>query len=91
MYAKDPDAILDYSIDWAAFLGDGESVALSLWHIVPSEADGLTLLSESASGTSHLAMVSGGIPGHVYRLTNRVTTDLGRTDDRSFLIRIIET
>lgn len=91
MYAKDPEAILDYAIDWAAFLGDGETIAQSLWHITPSETDGLALLSESESGTNHLAMVSGGVPGHVYRLTNRVTTDLGRTDDRSFLIRIIET
>ena len=33
-------------------------------------------------------MVSGGTTGHIYRLTNHVTTTDGRDDSRSIMLRV---
>jgi len=87
---KDPDAVLDYSIDWADALEEGEALSTAEWLIAPQLPGGLAIASESAVGAVHTAVVSGGRPGDLYRLTNRVTTDQGRTHDLSFLIRIAE-
>ncbi len=90
LYAKDPDAVLDYTVDWTDRLEAGETITAAFWEVAPAEAGGLAITLESGSGAQRAATVSGGAPGHVYRLTNRVSTSLGRTEDQSFLIRIIE-
>ena len=44
---KDPDAVLDYSIDWGAdYLAAGELLAASGWSVVPDEAGGVTVGEE---------------------------------------------
>lgn len=88
IHVKDPDAVLDFTVDWTATLATGENVLSALWLIEPD--GGLTLVSESGQGALRTAMVAGGKPGEVVRLTSRIVTDLGRTDDRSFQIRIVE-
>lgn len=90
VHLKDPDAVLDYSVDWTEALEDGESLLAAEWIVHPEDAGGLAILSEATAGTLRSATVSGGRPGDLYRLTNRVTTDQGRTHDRSFLIRIAQ-
>ena len=37
---KDPDAVLDYSVDWGAQYLDGDLLAESDWSVTPSEAGG---------------------------------------------------
>jgi len=88
VYLKDPDAVLDYTVDWSGALVEGESLTSAEWLVSPQTENGLALITQSADGQSRTAMVSGGRPGEVYRLTNRVTTDHGRSYDRSFVIRI---
>jgi|DEB0MinimDraft_3_1074331.scaffolds.fasta_scaffold05934_3 hypothetical protein len=85
-FTKDPDAVLDYSIDWNDWLVGGEKITSSTW-IVPS---GIT--QDSASATDYVTTIwfSGGTEGVTYRVTNRIVTDDGRTDDRSFNIQIFE-
>jgi hypothetical protein len=83
---KDPDATLDYGVDWSGYLEDGEALSLSEWSVAP--AGGLVLAGEANGASSATVQVAGGQRGHVCRLTNRVTTSLGRTDERSITIRM---
>jgi len=86
-FTKDPQAVLDYAIDWTKWLDEvGDSIETSTW-IVPT---GLTKVTET--NTSKLATVwlSGGTVGENYTVTNRITTAAGRTDDRSITIRVRE-
>lgn len=84
-FTKDPNAILDYSIDWTRWLA-GDQIATSEW-IVPS---GLTKMADSTTTTSATVWLSGGSAGQSHTVTNRITTAAGRTEDRSFTIRVEE-
>jgi hypothetical protein len=47
---KDPDAVLDYMIDWGAeYLGD-DQILESEWSVVPDEADGLSVSGNAFDG-----------------------------------------
>lgn len=82
---KDPNAVLDYLIDWSAFLGT-DTIATSTW-IVPT---GITKDSDTRTTTTTTIWLSSGTAGHTYELTNRITTAGGRTDDRTVLIAVLE-
>jgi len=84
-FIKDPDAVLDYERDWTSWL-NGDTIASSQF-IVP---DGITVDSNTNTDTHTIVWLSGGTVGTKYRVTNRITTVGGRTDDRSFLINIKE-
>lgn len=84
-FTKDPNAVLDYSIDWTRWLA-GDQVATSEW-IIPS---GLTRMADSKTSTSATVWLSGGSVGQSYTVTNRITTAAGRTEDRTFTIRVEE-
>lgn len=81
---KDPSALLDYQINWAAWLASGEELNTITWD-VPS---GIT--EEGASFTSTVATIwlSGGTAFNFYIITCSIVTTLGRKDDRSFVIRV---
>lgn len=85
-YLKDPDATLDFGIDWSDWLASGETISTSVWTV---EAG---IMEESNSHTDDVATIwlSGGTAGNTYTLTNRITTSGGRTDDRSILIKVEE-
>lgn len=84
-FAKDPDAVLDYSVDWSRWLA-GDELATSEWIV----AADLTKASETNSPTKATVWLSGGAAGLSYSVTNRITTTGGRTEDRSFTIRVEE-
>lgn len=95
-FTKDPDARLDYQIDWAAALQDADGnqidfIVGSVW-----EVDDPDLVIEGApfapsfTATTTLVWLSGGVAGANYQLTNRITTDDGRIDDRSIRIKVRE-
>lgn len=92
-FLKDPDAVIDYSFDWAVdYLAGGESITASSWVILPQGAAGdLTVdnIPPVSSGVTSV-FVSMGIAGKIYRLTNRITTNQGRTDERTLIIRVEE-
>lgn len=79
---KDPDSSVDYGCDWAAWLKDGESISLSEWLPVT----GLTQSNSLINGAITAVTLDGGTIGERYKLTNRITTSLGRTEDRSMFI-----
>lgn len=85
-FTKDPDATLDYKVDWSSWLGVGETISTSSF-TVPA---GLTKDSESNDDTSATVWLSGGVAGERYRVTNTITTSDARTDDRSFTVMVKE-
>lgn len=82
---KDPNSVMDYGCDWSSgdWLEDGETISNSVW-LIP---DGLTGSNEINTGTMTGVTLSGGVEFDDYTITNRVTTSMGRTDDRSMIIQ----
>jgi hypothetical protein len=84
-FIKDPDAVLDYTVDWSPWLSDsGDQITSSAW-IVP---EGLTTTADYYTTTTATVWLSGGTVGREYVVTNRITTAAGRVDDRSFTLVI---
>ena len=82
-WSKDPDAVLDYILDWSRWLAlDEEITGLTV------VADpGITVDSSSFTTAITTVWLSGGTDGSNYRITYRITTDQGRADDRTIVIR----
>jgi hypothetical protein len=85
---KDPDAVLDYSVDWGVDYLSGDVLTESRWTICPAEAGGLSILSNVFDLKSSTVQVGGGKVGRIYRLTNNVVTAEGREDSRSIMLRV---
>lgn len=84
-YTKDPDSVLDYTIDWGTnWLADGETISSSSWTV----QSGLTEDSDSNTTTTATVWLSGGTAGSVYTVTNQITTSAGRTAERTLLIKV---
>ena len=80
---KDPDELLDYSLDWSRYLGDN-TINSVRWYIedasgvktlaLPGETvDTLTLTSQSTTGTVSTALFSNGTANNTYRVTCEIT------------------
>jgi hypothetical protein len=84
-YKKDPDAVLDYKVDWTAWLPAGDTITAATF-----TADSVDLTIDSSSHTSATATVwlSGGVLDAKYSITNHITTTEGREDDRTFSVTI---
>jgi hypothetical protein len=84
MPPKDPQAVLDYTWNWATWL-NGDTIATSDVSVVDS---GITLASQANSTTAVTAWFSGGTAGRSYAVRNRITTAAGRTNDATIYITI---
>ena len=85
---KDPDAVLDYSIDWGAeYLGEDQLVE-SDWSVSPVEPGGLTVEGSEFDAVTSVVKASGGAAGKIYRLINHVVMASGRLDSRSIVLRV---
>ena len=86
---KDPAAVLDYAIDWGAdYLGDGDLISQSNWSVDPNESGGVAIVGSDVDVSISSVQAGGGIAGRLYRLSNRVVTQAGRTDERSIVLRV---
>lgn len=90
MFLKDADAEIAYRVDWSAAIAADEAISASGWSVYPVEAGGLDVLRSSLDGAEALVWLGGGVPGHVYRVGNRVTFADGAVDERSLAIRVEE-
>lgn len=81
-YSKDPDAVLDYRVDWSAWLQTSETITTSIW-VVPT---GITQNSGSNTTTTATIWLSAGTAGTAYDVTNRIVTNQGRTNDRTITV-----
>lgn len=75
---KDPDELLDYSVDWSRRL-DGDTILESVWDV----PDGLVTESHAHDAASTTIWLSAGVAGRAYRITNRVRTHAGRIMDQT--------
>lgn len=84
-YIKDPDATLDYEIDWTDWLNGDEISSMSY-----TADTGLTVETAmcTETTTSSILWVSGGTLGESYEVVCRVTTAAGRIDDRTLKFKI---
>ena len=80
-FCKDDSEVLDYKMDWDAFLSS-ETISSSSW-VVPA---GITKDSDSFDPTFTTVWFSGGTIGDQYILTNTIATSAARTATRSFVI-----
>lgn len=86
-FLKDPQAELDYSVDWSTWLGD-DTIAASEWTIAGIDA---SLDHESTfSDTVATCWLVGGAAGIRGQATNRITTAAGRTDERTISLMVVE-
>ena len=83
---KDPDATLDYVWDWSEWLAADEIISTVAW-IVP---DGINQGDTSNTDKTATIWLSGGTAIESYEITCRITTNQGRTDDRTQTIRVID-
>jgi len=84
-FTKDPDAVLDYSVDWSAWLA-GDEIASSQWLLGVGAL--LEVLTDTNTATSATVWLQGGQAGITYLVTNRIVTAGGRTDDRTISVRV---
>lgn len=80
-WVKDPDAVKDYTVDWTAWLA-ADTISTSNWFV----SAGLTVGTKTNTNSAATQWLSGGVKGKSYRVTNRIATVGGRTEDRSFNI-----
>lgn len=81
-FVKDPDAKLDYSVDWTRWLGDSDTISSSNWS-VPA---GLYLAAQSTTTKIATVWLMSGTVGQAYQIKNTIQTALGRIDERTFTV-----
>jgi hypothetical protein len=84
-FIKDPNAKLDYGVDWISkgYLGT-DIIVTGTWS-VPT---GITKVSESYTSGTCTIWLLGGTVGKSYDLINSITTAAGRLDDRTITILV---
>jgi hypothetical protein len=90
LVVKDPDSRIDYEFDWGAAYPGGQAVVAIYWIAAPDEAGGIIVAAAAHDLMRATATLAGGRPGHVYRVTNRVTMSDGQIDERSMTVRVEE-
>ncbi len=90
VFAKAPDARVDFSLDWSDWLADGETITAASWRVDPDEAGGFVLDGQIDAGAVQGIHVSGGTAGNIYRLICQITTSEGRVVERGMSIKVME-
>ncbi len=83
-FTKDPDSILDYTIDFSLWL-NGDTLSTATWTVQA----GLTNVLSTKTNTAALIWLSGGSLATTYSVSVRIVTVGGRTDDRTFSVSIV--
>lgn len=84
-FQKDPDAVLDYSVDWDKVLEADEVIDTSSW---AASDVAISFSRETIVGKRAIAYIGGGEIFNVYVITNTVTTSLGRVYNQQFRLSI---
>lgn len=97
---KDPDEIIDYSVDWSRFLGS-DTLVSAIWFI--DNAEGVAVFVTDSSVVNGLQFVTGTISDQVatarfslgtsgvrYNVTCRIYTGSGLQYERTVFLRVKE-
>ena len=82
---KDPDARLDYVIDWTEWLPEGDTITAAVWDVTAA-ADGVVIDDSEFASPTTTVWLSGGMANEKYNVTCHITTAGGREDDRTLVI-----
>jgi len=85
-FVKEPNAVLDYTVDWSDWLGS-DTISASSW----SADSGITVVSSGHDDTSATVWLSGGTAGTTYEVVNQITTAGGRVNEATIIILVIDT
>jgi hypothetical protein len=85
---KDPEAAVDYAVDWGSQYLTGDTLAQSDWKVTPVEIGGISVAASRFDTTVASVTAAGGVAGHLYQLTNHVVLSTGKTDRRSIVVRV---
>lgn len=103
--SKDPDAVWPAKVDLKAYtngregadsaasnwLEDGETISsIDTTFVVPTGELAIDSASATDTNTTVTIWLSGGVAGKRYKVTTRVTTSSGRTDDFPFYVDVAE-
>jgi hypothetical protein len=85
-YVKTPASVLEYRFDWNddGWLDEGEEITASEFLV----GEGIEVDSEDNDASSATVWLSGGTEWERLDVTNRITTNQGRTDQRTIRIHI---
>ena len=88
-YEKDPDDVLDYTLDWSKYLANlsNDTISTSTWS---EDSGGITIDSSTNTTTKSTVFLSGGNEGEQYTVENLITTAGGRTVKRAIVVEISE-
>ena len=99
LYAiKDPDANIQYGLDFTDYLNSGDSISSASCSIesISGDSDPLAFPTDAATdvlvtgGVLVNVRVNGGTAGNLYTLKITITTAQGDTDARSFRVKVAE-
>lgn len=91
MFVKDPDSAVDHAVDWDAGYLAGRQISQSQWQVQPAGgAMPLQLANARQTAGRTAVTISGGQPGLVYRVTNRIGLSDGSSDERTLVVRVEE-
>ncbi len=85
---KDPNAVFDYPLDFSAWLTDLADTYAS--HTIIINSGTITAGTSTQSMGVIYQFISGGFAGELCSFTCRIVTTGGRTDDKTFYLRIRE-
>lgn len=83
VFNKDPNAVLDFYLDYTDWLEGADTLASTAWTI----PGGITKDSDTVTASLVGIWLSAGVDATTYDLLCRVTTTAGRIDDRT--VRVI--
>tara|TARA_R100000734_G_C3282509_1_gene75830 strand:+ start:365 stop:676 length:312 start_codon:yes stop_codon:yes gene_type:complete len=83
---KDPESVLDYTINWSDFLTTGDTISSATYTV----DTGLTKDSNSNTTTTTTVTLSGGTAGTVYTVKCVIATAASRTVARRFRVKCEE-
>lgn len=92
-FIKDPDALLDYKVDWGEWLGNDQIISAAAINdaVASAQASGLRIASVVVSAsTAVVAWLSAGVLDNEYTVTVRIWTSAGRRNDECFTVAIEE-
>ena len=92
-FVKDPDALLDYKVDFGEWLGDDQIISALVINdpTASAQTSGLRVASTVVSASAAVvAWLSAGVVDSEYTVTVRIWTSAGRRNDECFTISIEE-
>lgn len=92
-FTKDPDALLDYKVDWGEWLGNDQIVSATAFldATASAQTSGMRIASVVISASAAIVTwLSAGVVDSEYTVTVRIWTSAGRRNDECFTVLIEE-